>query len=246
MSGGVALVTGASRGIGAATARLLAKRSYAVAVNFQNSKDAAEAVVREIVADGGKAVALQADMGREEEILRMFMAIDAQLGPVSALVNNAALNRTHESGSIEEMSWDLVDSVFRTNVMGVFAACREAIKRMKAAGGGGIVNLSSEAGKFGGNRMSHYAASKAAISTMTIALAREVAPYNIRANCVSPSVIDTDAHGTASPERIACLKASIPMGRMGTPDEVAQVIAWLLSEESSYVSGATISVTGAR
>lgn len=246
MATAVALVTGASRGIGAATARLLATRGYAVAVNYHTSKDAADAVVRDITAQGGKAVAFAADMGSEADILRMFADIDTQLGPVTALVNNAALNRTHGSGAIEEMPWDLIDSVFRTNVFGVFAACREAIKRMKQAGGGGIVNLSSEAGKFGGNRMSHYAASKAAISTMTIALAREVAPYNIRANCVSPSVIATDAHSTASPERLAGLKASIPMGRMGTPDEVARTIAWLLSEDSSYVSGATIAVTGAR
>ncbi len=144
------------------------------------------------------------------------------------------------------MTWEALADVFHTNVFGVFTACREALKRMKLSGGGGIVNVSSEAARFGGNKMSHYAASKAAINTMTIALAREAAPYGVRANVVSPGVIDTDMHKGATPERLAALRSSIPLGRMGTPEEVASTIAWLLSDGSSYVSGATLSTTGAR
>ncbi len=243
---GVALVTGASRGIGAATAIQLAADGFAVCVNYMGSKDKAQAVVDSITKADGKAIAIQADMGEEADIMRMFSTIDKELGPVTALVNNAALNRTHGSGAVEEMPWELIEAVYKVNVFGVFIACREAVKRMKQAGGGAIVNVSSEAGKFGGNKMTHYASSKAAINTFTVGFAREVAAYNIRANVVSPGVIDTDAHSTASEERLNGLKASIPMGRMGTPAEVAQTISWLISDKASYVSGALFSVTGAR
>jgi NAD(P)-dependent dehydrogenase (short-subunit alcohol dehydrogenase family) len=242
----VALITGASRGIGAATAKKLAAEGYAVAVNYVGNKDKADSVVADIVKAGGKAISIQADMGKEDDILHMFETLDKELGPVTALVNNAALNRTHASGMVEEMTLEVLEAVYRVNVFGVFIACREAVKRMKQAGGGGIVNVSSEAGKFGGNRMTHYASSKAAINTMTIGFAREVAPHNIRVNVVSPGVIDTDAHATATPERLAGLKASIPMGRMGSPEEVAEAIYWLLSDSSSYVSGTILSVHGAR
>jgi len=241
----VAIVTGASRGIGAATARLLGARGYAVAVCYQSQRGKADNVVADITGGGGKAFAVQADMGVEDEIARLFTTVDKELGPVTALVNNAALNRTHGSGTVEEMPWELVESVFRTNVFGVFAACREAVKRMKQTGGG-IVNISSEAGRFGGNKMAHYAASKAAINTFTVAFAREVAGQGIRVNAVSPGVIDTDAHSASTPERLAALRASLPMGRMGSPEEVAETIAWLLSEAASYVSGSLLSVTGAR
>lgn len=242
----VALVTGASRGIGAATAIKLAAEGYSVCVNYMGSRDKAEAVVRAISEASGKAIAVQADMGNEADIMRMFETIDKELGSVTALVNNAALNRTHGSGTVEEMPWELIESVYRVNVFGVFIACREAVKRMKTSGGGAIVNVSSEAGKFGGNRMTHYASSKAAINTFTVGFAREVATHGIRVNTVSPGVINTDAHSTATAERIAGLNASIPMGRMGTPEEVAETISWLLSDKASYVSGITLSVTGAR
>lgn len=242
----VAIVTGGSRGIGAAIARLLAAHGYAVAVNYHTSAKAAQDVVDSILEKGGKAVAIQADMGREEDVCRLFAETDEKLGPVTALVNNAALNRTHGSGAIEDMPWQLIDDIFRTNVYGVFIACREAIRRMKENGGGAIVNLSSEAARFGGNRMAHYAASKAAVATMTVALAREVAAYHIRANAVSPGVIETEAQNAASPERLAGLKASIPMGRMGSPEEVAEVVLWLLSDKASYVSGACLPINGAR
>ena len=242
----IALVTGASRGIGAATAIQLAADGYAVCVNYMGSKDKADQVVADITKAGGKAIAVQGDMGVEADILRLFNTADKELGPVTALVNNAALNRTHGSGAVEEMPLELLESVYRVNVFGVFIACREAVKRMKQAGGGAIVNVSSEAAKFGGNRMTHYASSKAAINTFTIGFAREVAPYGIRVNTISPGIIDTDAHSTATPDRLEGLLKSIPMGRMGTPEEVAQSIAWLLSEKASYVSGASLSITGAR
>ncbi len=240
-----ALVTGASRGIGAATAKLLGARGYAVAVNYRSERAKAEQVVSEIARAGGKAVAVQADMGVEADVLRLFDAVDRELGPLTALVNNAAVNIRHGSGAVEEMPWENVDAVFRVNVLGVFAACREAVKRMKAAGGG-IVNVSSEAGKFGGNKMAHYAASKAALNTFTVAFAREAAAHGIRVNAVSPGIIDTDAHAGATPERLAALNASLPLGRMGSAEEVAKTIACLLSEEASYVSGGLLTVAGAR
>lgn len=242
----VAIVTGASRGIGAATARVLAEQGYAVAVNYLTQRTSAEQVVDAISKAGGKAIAVQADMGIEADILRLFDTADHDLGPLTALVNNAALNRTHGSGAVEEMPWELVESVFRTNVFGIFASCREALLRMKKAGGGAIVNVSSEAGRFGGNKMAHYAASKAAVNTFTVAFAREAAVHNIRVNAVSPGVIDTDAHAGSPPERLAALSSSMPMGRMGKAVEVAHTIAWLLSDAASYVSGSIVGVTGAR
>ncbi len=242
----IALITGASRGIGAATAIKLAAEGYAVCVNYMGSKDKAEDVVKAISKAGGEAIAVQADMGVEADIIRLFATIEKELGPITALVNNAALNRTHGSGAVEEMPWELIESVYRVNVFGVFIACREAVKHMKKAGGGAIVNVSSEAAKFGGNKMTHYASSKAAINTFTVGFAREAAAHNIRVNAVSPAVIDTDAHTTATAERLAGLKASIPMGRMGTAEEIAETIAWLLSDKASYVSGTVVSVTGAR
>lgn len=242
----VALVTGASRGIGAAIARKLASEGYAVCVNYHQSQEAAQQVVAAIEATGGKAIAVQANMAVENDILRLFDAVDKGLGPLSALVNNAAINPREGSGTVEEMSWRSIDLTFQTNITGVMIACREAVQRMKRTGGGAIVNISSEAGKFGGNRMAHYAASKAAVNTFTVAFAREAAAHNIRVNAISPGVIDTDVHKEATPERIAALTSSLPMGRMGRPEEVAQCAAWLLSEQSSYVSGAVLTVAGAR
>ncbi len=241
-----AIVTGASRGIGAATARLLAKQGYAVCVNYHQSQEEARAVVESITSEGGKAFAVQANMGVEKDILLLFDAVDKQFGPVTALVNNAAINPREGSGQVEDMTWRSIDFTFQVNTVGVFIACREALKRMKKAGGGAIVNVSSEAAKFGGNRMAHYAASKAALNTFTVAFAREAAAHNVRVNAISPGIIDTDAHKDASPERIAALQASLPLGRMGSPAEVANTIAWLLSDDASYVSGSNLTVAGAR
>lgn len=240
----VAIVTGASRGIGAATAKLLAANGYAVCVNYLGNESRANEVVADIKKDGGNAIAVKADIGKEEDILRLFSTVDKELGSVSALVNNAGTN-----GGICEVAnitLDKLQSVFAANVYGTFIASREAVKRMKENGGGSIVNISSEAAKFGGNNLAHYAASKAAVNTFTIGFAREVAPLNIRVNTVSPGVIDTEMHHASSPERIANLLKTIPMGRMGSANEVAEIIKWLVSDESSYISGAIIPVTGSR
>jgi NAD(P)-dependent dehydrogenase (short-subunit alcohol dehydrogenase family) len=240
----VALVTGASKGIGAATAKLLAAQGYAVCINYLNSSEAAEAVVKDIQQNNGEAISVKSNIGNESDILTLFDIIDKELGPVTALVNNAGIN----GGicKVEDISADCLESVFATNVFGTFYCCREAIKRMKQQGKGSIVNVSSEAAKFGGTHLAHYAASKAAINTFTIGLAREVAPYNIRVNTVSPGVIDTEIHASSPADRIANLIKTLPMGRMGSPEEAAKMIAWLLSDEASYISGTAVSVTGAR
>ncbi len=238
-----AIVTGASRGIGAATAKLLAGQGYQVAVNYGKSREEADKVVADIARHGGKAIAVQADMGVEDDVLRLFEVVSKELGPVKALVNNAAIN---PSCLVEETDYAMLAAVFCVNVLGAIVACREAVKIMKANGGGAIVNVSSEAARFGGNKMSHYAASKAAINTFSIGFAREAAAHNIRVNIVSPGIIDTDAHAGATPERLAALKSSLPTGRMGKPEEVAETIAWLLSGAASYVSGSVVSVAGAR
>lgn len=240
----VAIVTGASRGIGAATAKLLSKRGYAVCVNYNTAKDKAEEITRSIIQEGGNAIAIQADMSSEQDIITLFNKVEQELGPISALINNAGTNGG--TSRVEEITADCLQSVFATNVYGTFFCCREAIKQMKQHGGGSIVNISSEAARFGGNQLAHYAASKAAINTFTIAFAREVAPYNIRVNTVSPGVIDTDIHSSSSPERLANLMNSLPMKRMGDTNEVAELVAWLLSDSASYISGSMIPITGAR
>lgn len=242
----VALITGASRGIGAATARLLAKEGYEVAINYLSDYSAANSLVEEIISNGGSAISLQADIGVEIEVIELFKAVDKKLGSITALINNAACNEINGSGLIEEISAISLEKIFRTNVFGTFFTCKEAIKRMKLEGRGEIVNVSSAVAQFGGNQMSPYASSKAAINTMTISLAREVATYGIRANTISPGVIDTESHINASPERMESLIKSIPMGRLGMPEEVAKTIGWLLSNNSSYITGANIVITGGR
>ena len=240
----IAIITGASRGIGAATALMLAENDYADCVNYNSAKDKADAVVNAIKKKHGHAIAVQADLANEADIIRLFETVDHELGPVTALVNNAGTN----GGicEVEKITAERLQTVFATNVFGTFLACREAVKRMKNHGGGSIVNVSSEAAKFGGNQLAHYAASKAAINTFTIGFAREVAPYHIRVNTISRGVIDTEMHHASSPERLANLLKKIPMGRMGKPSEVAQLIAWLLSDQASYISGAVLPVTGSR
>ncbi|HVE44796.1 MAG TPA: SDR family oxidoreductase [Gammaproteobacteria bacterium] len=240
----IAIITGGSRGIGAAAATTLAKAGYAVCITYLSAKEKADAVVQSIQAQGGHAMAFHANTASEEDVMRLFTYVDEKWGPVTALVNNAGTN----GGicQVENITLNRLTDVFATNVFGTFIACREAIKRMKMRGSGAIVNISSEAAKFGGNQLAHYAASKAAINTLTIGLAREVAPYHIRVNAVSPGVIDTDIHAASPLDRIANLLKSIPMGRMGEPQEVANTISWLLSDAASYVSGAVIPVTGSR
>lgn len=240
----IAIVTGASRGIGAATAKLLSEQGYAVCINYNNGKAKAEEIAATIQSKLGKAIVVQADMSSEDEIIKLFRIVDDELGPVTALINNAGTNGG--ISMVENISANCLNNVFATNVFGTFLASREAVKRMKQNGGGNIVNISSEAAKFGGTKLAHYAASKAAINTFTIAFAREVAAYNIRVNAVSPGVIATEIHDSSSPDRIETLMNSIPMKRMGKTEEVAELIYWLLSENSSYVSGAVIPITGSR
>lgn len=240
----VAIVTGASRGIGAATAIALARDGYAVCINYLSDKAAATRVENQIKAAGGTAIAIQTDVGNETALMDLFKKVDDTLGPVTVLVNNAGTNG--RICQVAEIDTESLERVFRTNVFGIFYACREAVKRMRKNGGGSIVNISSEAARFGGNHLAHYAASKSAISTFTIGFAREVALDNIRVNAISPGVIDTTMHASSPPERLEKLKQSIPMGRMGKPEEVAALIAWLVSDKASYISGTIIPVNGAR
>jgi NAD(P)-dependent dehydrogenase (short-subunit alcohol dehydrogenase family) len=240
----VAIITGAGRGIGAATATLLAEKGYAVCINYKSSADAANALASQINQQHGKAIAIRADMANEKAIVELFNEVDATLGPVSALINNAGTN----GGvcEVENITHECLHAVFATNVFGTFLACREAVKRMRQLGGGSIINITSEAAKFGGTRLAHYAASKAAINTFTIGFAREVAEHHIRVNAVSPGVIDTDMHKDSPPERIANLMNTLPMKRMGKSSEVSELIHWLVSDAASYISGAIIPVTGSR
>jgi NAD(P)-dependent dehydrogenase (short-subunit alcohol dehydrogenase family) len=240
----IAIVTGASRGIGAATAILLAEQGYAVCVNYNTAQDRADEVVKTIQNMQGTAIAVRADMSSEYDILSLFATVDKELGVVTALVNNAGTN----GGvcEVENISAACLESVFATNVFGTFYACREAVKRMKQNGGGSIINVTSETAKFGGTNLSHYAASKAALNTFTIGFAREAAAHNIRVNAVSPGIIDTEIHATSSPERISNLINSLPMKRMGKAAEVANLIAWLASDAASYLSGSIIPITGSR
>ena len=245
MEKGIALVTGGAKGIGAATAKHLAADGYTVVINYANSKAQADQLVSDIVNKGHKAIAIQANLNTENEILKLFELIDHDFNlPFSVLVNNAGINGG--STPVEDVSWKTLEDVFSINVFASFICAREAVKRMKIHDGGAIVNISSEAGKFGGNQIAHYAASKAAVNTFTIGFAREVAKYNIRVNTVSPGVIDTDLHAKSSPERVERLMQSLPMGRMGTTEEVANLVSWLCSNDASYISGAIIPVAGAR
>ncbi len=240
----VAIITGASRGIGAATALLLAHKGYAVCINYNTAKENADKLVNTIVELGGRAIAVKADVAKEEAISKLFTTVDKELGAVTALVNNAGIN----GGicQVENITHETLQSVFSTNVFGTFICCREAISRMKENGGGNIVNVTSEAARFGGTHLAHYAASKAAINTYTIAAAREAAAYNIRVNAISPGVIDTEIHAASSEERLNNLIKSLPMKRMGRTSEVAELIYWLLSPAASYISGALIPITGSR
>lgn len=237
MSKGVAIVTGASRGIGAATAHLLGAKGYRVLVHYHRAEAEAKRVVAAIVERGGEAMAGQADLAVESEMVRLFDAAELSLGPVAALVNNAGVSA---KGRVAGLTAEAVSALFAVNVTGVMIGCREALKRMNP--GGSIVNVSSEAGRFGGQEMAAYAASKAAVNVFTVACAREAASSGIRVNAVSPGVIDTEANAEIGADKLA----SLPMGRMGKAEEVAEAIAWLLSDAASYVSGSILSVAGAR
>jgi NAD(P)-dependent dehydrogenase (short-subunit alcohol dehydrogenase family) len=245
----IALVTGSSRGIGAATARALAQTGYAVAINYRAGADAANDLVEELRETGATAIAVQADIAHEDQIVRLFETIDSQLGPVSALVNNAAMLRPQMR--LEAMDATRINEILQTNVTGSFVCCREALHRMSThhgGQGGAIVNVSSAAARLGSaGEYIDYAASKGAIDTLTRGLALEVANEGVRVNCVRPGFIYTDMHADGGePGRVDRLASSIPLGRGGTAKEVADAIVWLLSSEASYVTGTFIDVAGGR
>jgi len=245
----VALVTGGSRGIGAATALLAAERGYAVCITYKNNREAADAVVGEITRKGGKAIALAGDAGVEADVMRVFAQMDAALGRITALVNNAGI--LERQMRVDEMPVDRLYRVLTTNVIGSFLCAREAVRRMSTrhgGNGGAIVNLSSAAARLGGpNEYVDYAASKGAIDTFTIGLAKEVAAEGIRVNAVRPGVIYTDIHASGGePNRVERVKGAVPMQRGGHPHEVARAILWLLSDEASYSTGTIVDVSGGR
>jgi NAD(P)-dependent dehydrogenase (short-subunit alcohol dehydrogenase family) len=245
--GRILLITRASRGIGAATARLAGARGYSVAVNYRNDATAAARVVADIRDAGGTAVAIQADVSNESEVCALFDAVDRELGRLDALVNNAGIvdRRTR----VEAMTAARVSRMFAVNVVGPFLCAREAVKRMsvlKGGGGGAIVNVSSGASRFGSpDEYVDYAASKGALDTFTIGLAKEVASEGIRVNGIRPGLVHTEIHtATGEPDRVERIKRIVPLQRGGQPYEIAGAILWLLSDEASYATGSILDVTG--
>jgi NAD(P)-dependent dehydrogenase (short-subunit alcohol dehydrogenase family) len=249
MNAPIMLITGGSRGIGAATALSAAQAGYAVAVNYQSNSLAADEVVRSIRDSGGQAIALQADVSREDEVMAMFGRIDAKWGPLTALVNNAGV--VDVSSRVDSMSVARLSRMLNTHVLGSFVCAREAVLRMSTrhgGSGGAIVNLSSAASKLGSpGQYVDYAACKGAIDTFTIGLAKEVAAEGIRVNAVRPGIIETDIHASGGePDRAQRLAPQVPMQRPGSAQEVANAILWLLSPQASYCTGALLDVGGGR
>ena len=249
MNAPIMLITGGSRGIGAATALAAAQAGYAVAVNYHSNSLAADEVVRSIRESGGQAIALQADVSREDDVMAMFGRIDAKWGPLAALVNNAGV--VDVSSRVDGMSVARLSRMLNTHVLGSFVCAREAVLRMSTrhgGSGGAIVNLSSAASKLGSpGQYVDYAACKGAIDTFTIGLAKEVAAEGIRVNAVRPGIIDTDIHASGGePDRAQRLAPQVPMQRPGSAQEVANAILWLLSSEASYCTGALLDVGGGR
>ena len=245
----VLLVTGGSRGIGAAVAVLAAKQGYAVAVNFNGNQAAADAVVKQIRDSGGTAMCVQADVSDEAAVLLMFSRIDAELGRLTALVNNAGV--VDMASRVDAMSVARLRRMFDINVLGSFICAREAVLRMSTRHGGAggcIVNLSSAAARLGSpGQYVDYAAAKGAIDTFTMGLAKEVALEGIRVNAVRPGIIETDIHASGGiPDRVAQMTPLVPMQRAGSAYEVAEAVVWLLSDASSYTTGSVVDVTGGR
>jgi NAD(P)-dependent dehydrogenase (short-subunit alcohol dehydrogenase family) len=246
----IVIVTGASSGIGAATARLLGAAGASVVVNYRSSRDLAEGVAAEVKAAGGRAIAVAADLGSEADIVRLFAETDKAFGPVTGLVNNAAIN-SPSPRSIADYTFQEVMDILAVNAAGVLIACREAVKRMSTrhgGKGGSIVNVSSIGALTGSpGRFIHYGGSKAAVDTMTMGLAAEVVRDGIRVNAVRPGMIDTPMHAkTGQADRVRDFAAKTPLGRAGRPEEVAESIVWLLSDKASLVTGAILNVMGAQ
>jgi NAD(P)-dependent dehydrogenase (short-subunit alcohol dehydrogenase family) len=245
----IAIVTGASRGIGAATARLLANRGYSVCINYVANRNAAELLRDEILNAGGNAIAVQADVSKEDDVVRLFATVDRDLGALKLLVNNAGIVSTQKR--VEAMDAARIERILGVNVVGAFLCAREAIKRMSSklnGSGGVIVNVSSAASRIGSpNEYVDYAASKGAIDSFTRGLSLEVANEGIRVNCVRPGFIYTDMHESGGePGRVDRLRSSIPLGRGGTAEEVAKAICWLASDDASYCTGTFIDCAGGR
>lgn len=245
----VMLITGASRGIGAATARLAAARGYAVCINYRQQRDAAEQLVAEIRADGGEALAIQADISDENQAAELFKQFDQQFSRLDVLVNNAGM--LESQSRLEAIDGARLQRVFAANVYGSFYCARQAIQRMstrRGGNGGAIINLSSIAAKLGApEEYIDYAAAKGAIDSMTVGLAKELAADGIRVNAVRPGVIDTEIHASGGePGRVERVSKSIPMQRGGQPEEIAEAILWLASDAASYTSGALLDVAGGR
>jgi NAD(P)-dependent dehydrogenase (short-subunit alcohol dehydrogenase family) len=246
---GIAVITGSGRGIGAATARLAARRGYAVCINYLSREDRARAVADEIRAGGGRAILVQADTADEGAVVRMFDEVDRELGPVTSLVNNAGI--TGKAARLESYDAEELRRILDVNVVGAMVCAREAAKRMSTRNGGSggtIVNLSSIAAVIGGaNNWIPYAAAKGAINSFTVGLSRELAPEGIRVNAVMPGLIETEIHAAAGvADRLDKLLPSVPMGRIGTAEECAEAIVWLMSNEAAYMTGALIPISGGR
>jgi NAD(P)-dependent dehydrogenase (short-subunit alcohol dehydrogenase family) len=241
----VLIVTGGSRGIGAAVARQASRQGWDVAISYLRRRDRAEKVVAEVRAAGRRAVLVEGDTSREEDVVRLYQTVDRELGPLTGLVNNAGIISAY--GLVQDLTVDDLRRNFEVNVIGYFLCAREALRRMSrrnGGSGGSIVNISSRAATMGmPGEYVHYAAAKGAVATLTTGLAKEVAGEGVRVNSVSPGLIDTEIQ---SPERFERLAPTVPIGRAGTPDEVARAVLWLLSDDASYVTGADILVTGGR
>ena len=249
MNANTLLITGASRGIGAATARLAAARGWDVAINYTQDATAAQAVATDVRAAGRRALVLKGDVGVEADVVALFAAIDREWGPLGGLVNNAGV--VDVAARVDEMSGARLQRMFTINVLGTMWAAREAVRRMSTRHGGAggvIVNLSSAAAKLGSpGQYVDYAAAKGAIDTFTMGLAKEVAAEGIRVNAVRPGIIDTDIHASGGiPDRVAQMAPLVPMQRAGSAHEVAEAVMWLLSDASSYTTGAVVDVTGGR